>query len=134
MTGRFPIALHILTLLCTSEELLSSEIIADSININPVLVRKELSELSRHDLVVSSEGKNGGYTLSRPARQIRISDIYAIVKPVAVLGKAKNKPNPSCTIGKQINVHIEELYTEVEQAIDNTLGKITLAQFCKRFK
>ena len=74
---RFSISLHILTLLARAEdELLSSEYIAGSININPVLVRKELINLRNQGLVASREGKNGGSYLNKPARDIYLSDIY----------------------------------------------------------
>ena len=70
MNGRFPIAVHILTLLSKSEgELLSSDYIAGSININPALARKEISNLRNHDLITSKEGKSGGYSLGKPANQ-----------------------------------------------------------------
>ncbi len=46
--ARFQISVHILTLLAKAEgEALSSELIAGSININPVLVRKEISVLRK---------------------------------------------------------------------------------------
>ena len=66
--GRFSISLHILTLLDQGkDELLSSECLAGSININPVLVRKEIANLKKHGLVESKEGKAGGFTLGKPS-------------------------------------------------------------------
>ena len=109
MNGRFPIAMHIMTLLCASNEsLLSSEYMAGSININPVLIRKELSNLLKHGLIISQLGKNGGYILAKPAKDITIAGIYQAVKPDAILGQAKNQPNPACPIGKEINSHLKK--------------------------
>jgi DNA-binding IscR family transcriptional regulator len=66
MNGQFQIAVHILTLLSKQpDELLSSDYIAGSININPVLVRKEISNLRKYGLIDSKEGKAGGYTLKK---------------------------------------------------------------------
>lgn len=60
MTGRFAISMHILTLLAKANgEWLPSDLLAGSININPVLVRKELINLRNKGLVVSREGKYG---------------------------------------------------------------------------
>jgi Rrf2 family protein len=133
MNGRFPIALHIMTLLCSAEGLLSSEYMAGSINVNSVLVRKELSNLIKNKLVSSQQGKNGGYTLARPAAQITLAEIYETVKPETVLGQAKNQPNPACPIGKQINQHITELYADVDKALMQKLGSITLLAFVTKF-
>lgn len=133
--SRFAISLHILTLLAEmGEELRSSEWLAGSININPVLVRKELSNLRNHGLIESKEGKSGGSTLAKPASKILLSDIYEAVRTEYILGQSKNDPNPDCRIGRQINRHLDSLYEEVENDLIKKLGKKTLAEFCKQFK
>lgn len=132
--GRFPISLHILTLLASAEgELLSSDLIAGSININPVLVRKEISNLRNHGLIESKEGKNGGATLARPADKIRLSEVYHAVQQASLLGNSKNKPNPDCLVGKQINQHLDQLYEEIEGALLHKLDKTSLADFLRQF-
>ena len=126
--GRFAISLHILTLLAEAgDELCASEWLAASININPVLVRKELTNLRSHGLVKSWEGKNGGSSLAKPANKILLSHVYQAVKRESLLGQSKNDPNPKCRIGRQINRHLNNLYQEAEDAMLQKLGKKTLA-------
>jgi Rrf2 family protein len=133
--GRFATSLHILTLLAfKADEWLSSEYIAGSININPVLVRKEISNLREAGLVESREGKNGGTTLALPPSKILLSDVYKAVRQEMLLGRTKNSPNPDCVIGRQINHRLDELYTDVEQTLVQKLGKKTLADFYKQFR
>lgn len=133
--NRFSVSLHILTLLATAgDELLSSEYLAGSININPVLVRKELSNLRKHGMVETHEGKAGGSTLAKPAKQILLSDVYAAVRQAPLLGQNKNEPNPGCPVGKQINKHLDDLYTDAEKALTQKLGKTSLLDFVKQFK
>ena len=134
MNGRYPIALHILTLLSkTEQELISSEYIAGSININPALARKEISNLRNHGFIESKEGKGGGYSLAKPAKQITLADIYRAVKEPHVLGLAKNSPNPDCPVGKQINKNIEALYGDLDQALLAKLETKTLEDFSNKF-
>jgi Rrf2 family protein len=134
MNGQFQIAIHILTLLNkANDELLSSDYIAGSININPALLRKEISNLRNNGLVISKEGKNGGYSLGKAAQHIRLSDIYQSVKQQSILGQAKNLPNPDCPVGKQINSHLNSLFTEMENTLLKKLGTITLAEFSNKF-
>jgi DNA-binding IscR family transcriptional regulator len=58
MSGRFQVAIHILTLLRSADSaLLPSDDIAGSLNVNPVLIRKELSQLQRAGLVISKQGQ-----------------------------------------------------------------------------
>ena len=130
---RFATAMHILTLLYLQPgELLSSEYIAGSINVNAAVVRKELSNLRNCGLVESKEGKGGGSMLAKPASEILLSDIYQIVRQSSLLGRS-NDPNPACPVGKDINVHLEKLYSEAEQAMLQKLSKQTLADFANQF-
>lgn len=133
-SGRFAISVHILTLLTFSEEeWISSEYLSGSININPVLVRKELSNLREHGLVLSKEGKSGGSRLAKPAGQIFMSEVYEAVRRQDLLGKGVNAPNPDCLVGRKINDHLDNLYYEAEQTLLASLGKVSLADFCLKF-
>jgi Rrf2 family protein len=132
--GRFATSLHILTLLSyRAGEFVSSEYLAGSININPAIIRKELSNLKQFGLIISKEGKGGGSTLSRPATDITLSDVFRAVRQSPVLGRS-NDPNPQCPVGRQINQHIETVYTRAEEAMTAALAKTTLADFSGKFR
>ncbi|RNL54516.1 Rrf2 family transcriptional regulator [Pedobacter jejuensis] len=133
--SRFPISLHILTLLDEANgNVVSSEYLAGSININPVLVRKEIMNLRKHGFVGSKEGKGGGSFLAKDAKEINLAEVYNAVKTNTILGQSKNEPNPKCPVGKQINQHLNELYNDAENALINNLSKQTLADFALKFK
>lgn len=132
--SRFAISLHILTLLDKANgELLSSDYIAGSININPVLVRKELINLRNAGLVTSKEGKNGGASLAKSAANITLDEVYSTVKQNNLLGVSKNTPNPHCPVGKQINRHLDALYESTEKILLKELAGKTLADFSSKF-
>lgn len=133
MNGRFPIAMHIMTLLCYAKEQLSSDYIATSLNINPVLVRKALKELIEQGLVGSREGKNGGYQLAKAPQAITLAEIYRALKPEALLGTSKNIPNPDCPVGRQIKGHLDQLYEEINLKLEHQLAGTTLKQFSGQF-
>lgn len=131
---RFATALHILTLLeYGKEELLSSDYIAGSININAAIVRKEIANLKKHQLVKSKEGKGGGNMLAKNATLIRLDDVYLAIQPAGTLGGA-NKPNPKCAVGKKMNQHLEQLFADADQAFVKMLHKTTLKDFVKQFQ
>jgi len=131
---RFATAIHIMTLLAESpQEWLTSEWIAGSININPVIVRKEMSILREAGLIISRQGKEGGSQLAKNAEQINISEIYSAVKNTEVLGKKNQNPNPSCSIGKEINVHLDVLFDETDKLVFNFLGDKSLKEFSDQF-
>ncbi len=132
---RFATAVHIMTLLAGSpQDWLTSEWMAGSININPVIVRKELSVLREAGLIVSRQGKEGGTQLARKAEEISISEIYLAVKNTEVLGKKNNNPNPACPVGTEINEHLKTLFSETDQLVLNFLGNKSLKAFCDQFR
>ena len=134
MSGQFAISMHILTLLAKANgERLTSDFIAGSININPVLVRKEISNLRKKGLVASQEGKHGGSILAKAANQIRLSEVFLATRQGPFLGKAQNTPNPDCPVGKQINRHLDAVYEEAETILVRQLADSTLADFSQRF-
>ncbi len=124
-----------MTLLAMFEgEWLTSSHIAGSLNVNPVLVRKELSALKLGGLIESKEGKNGGVKILKNASKIKMSDIFSIAKGSDnVLSLLKNTPNPKCLVGKQINEKLKPIMSRIDNAITNELGKITLEEFRKEF-
>ncbi|RZJ41859.1 MAG: Rrf2 family transcriptional regulator [Chryseobacterium sp.] len=134
-SSRFSISLHILTLLDDAKGMLvSSEYLAGSININPVLVRKEIMNLRKHGFVDSKEGKGGGSFLAKNASDINLGEVYKAVNNNNILGQSKNQPNPKCPIGRQINQHLNTLYSDAEKALIENLSNQTLADFALRFK
>ena len=62
------------------QEWFTSDWIAGSININPVIVRKELIILRKSGLVESKQGKDGGVRMAKNTEEIYISEIYNAVK------------------------------------------------------
>lgn len=132
---RFATAIHIMTLLAKSpQEWLTSEWMAGSINVNPVIVRKELSVLREAGLIASRQGKDGGSQLAKNAGEISISEIYSAVKNTEVLGKKNQNPNPACSVGKEINDHLNTLFEETDLLVTQFLGDKSLKEFSEQFE
>lgn len=132
---RFATAIHIMTLLAKNpQEWLTSEWLAGSINMNPVMVRKEIGVLKDAGLIISRQGKEGGSQLSRKADSIMISEIYSAVKNTEVLGKKNQNPNPVCPVGREINDHLNTLFDETDKLVMNFLGNKSLKEFTSQFK
>ncbi|MFD1772197.1 Rrf2 family transcriptional regulator [Sphingobacterium suaedae] len=131
---RFATAMHILTLLADQPGVwLSSEFIAGSINVNPVMVRKELIHLNEMGLVESRKGKEGGSALRKPSEEISLKDVYLAVKNTEVLGKKNQRTNPKCPIGKQMNEKLGNLFSETDDLVLKFLQEQTLADFVSKF-
>src|SRR6266487_2303328 len=80
-SSRFVVAVHILPLLETEGgRPVTSAYVEGSVNTNPGVIRRLLSMLARAGLVTSQLGAGGGALLAKPARQIRLLDVYRAVE------------------------------------------------------
>ena len=134
ISGKFAITIHILALLYKfPEDYLSSEFIASSMNIHPVLVRKEIANLKKNNLIISKEGKNGGTKLAISAANITLETVFKLTFETVNLGYSKNTPNPKCPVGRTINEKLTFLYNDINTKIGSELSAITLEKFSKHF-
>ena len=132
---RFATAIHIMTLLAKDpEKWLTSDWLAGSININPVIVRKELINLKKSGLVESRQGKDGGVRIIKKADDINVAEIYEAIKNSEVLGKKNQNPNPLCSVGKDINKNLNLLFSETDDLVHQFLKNKKLSDFTNQFE
>lgn len=131
---RFATNIHILTLLAKfPDEWLSSDFISKSIQINAVMVRKELSLLQNIGWISTKKGKEGGSKLQAKSEEITLADLYIAIKSSNVLGKKNECEGSDCPIGEQINQELEKLFQETDEAVIQSLKSKNLKDFVEQF-
>ncbi len=124
---RFPVALHILTLLAASETgMLTSEGIASSVDTNPVVIRRVMAALRENGLVESRPGVNGGWRLTKPPGQITLCKVFEAVQQDDLLIMHPH-PNPHCPVGGYIREALRDTFAAAEKALHTSLTKRTIA-------
>ncbi|KAB1191168.1 MULTISPECIES: Rrf2 family transcriptional regulator [Haloferax] len=127
-SSRFVVATHVLTNLAVrSDERLSSDRLAWSVNTNPVVIRQLLCSLREADLVDSKRGPTGGFTLARDPEDISLRDIYEAVEDSEPFCFHANEPNDECTVGEHIQPVLNELFEPAIQAMLDELDAVTVA-------
>ena len=126
--SQFSMAVHVLTLLARGgDENVKSDCIAGSVNTNPVVIRRLLSQLSHAGLVASQTGATGGTKLAKPPEQISLCEIYKAVCCGEVFALHPRSPNQDCPVGKNIEAVLCNLQKEIDRAVGEKLGEYTLA-------
>lgn len=128
INSRFAVGVHILALLEIQKEgRLTSELIAGSVNTNPVVVRRIMSMLSKAGLVRTSPGVAGA-TLARPVHAITLLDVYKAVRDDDndALFAIHDKPNPACPVGRNIQTALDKSFQQAQTAMEQELGRVTL--------
>jgi len=127
---RFAVAIHILAVLGYLKregvELVSSDLIAKSVNTNPVVVRTLLRSLKKAGLIHAREGKGGGVQLARSARSITLQQIYTAIEPDPVLTPNDKTPFFSCPVSRGMRRVFGTVANEVDAAVVKTLRGKTL--------
>lgn len=127
-SSRFSIAVHTLALLARADgKPLKSETIARLVKTNPVVIRRLLSELARENLVISQPGAAGGSKLARAPEDILLVEIYRATADKQIFALHRKTPNQECEIGRSIEVVMLQIQNKLDKAIEENLGKITLA-------
>jgi len=127
-SSRFAVAVHILTLLAYREgHPVTSESVSDSVNTNPVVIRRVLGALRDAKLVTSQTGPGGGWRLARPPDAITLRDAYRAVEVDTLFPLPQRAPNPACSVGRTIQRSLERVFRETEAALDSQLARTTVA-------
>lgn len=128
-SSRFSIAVHTLGLLAhDGERPLKSEYLACLVKTNPVVIRRLLADLARARLVVSQAGATGGTRLTRPPEDITLWQIYQAVADGQVFALHRKTPDEHCDIGRSIQSVLGQIQEKLDQAIEKSLGNISLAE------
>jgi Rrf2 family protein len=132
-SSRFVVATHVLTLLAYGGgEAMTSEIIAGSVNTNPVVIRRILAMLARAGLVASQEGAGGGVRLARRAEDIDLRAVFAAVDSEDLFAPHPQDPNPACPVGAGIKAALEPTLGGAAEALLGSLAETSVADLLKR--
>lgn len=133
--SRFAVAVHVLTLMAWSgDEPLKSDQVADSVNTNPVVIRRMLCELAEAGLVVSQTGSLGGSRLANDPAETTLLDVYRALEYKGVFSLHKQPPSQDCPVGVNIETVLADVLTEVDSAVEQVLERITINDVVQRLK
>lgn len=131
ISSRFTLAVHIFACINTFKDnyKVTSDFLAGSTNVNPVIIRKILGQLKAAGLVEVARG-SGGASIARPLKEISFLDIYHAVDCIehGELFHFHENPNTNCPVGRNIHVILDDRLRQVQKAMEDELASITLEE------
>jgi Rrf2 family protein len=130
ISSRFTVAVHILSLVTIENSALcTSEWIAESVNTNPVVIRRVMGKLKNAGLIQVRRG-TGGAKLHKPLNEITLLDVYRAVEVVeeGELFQFHEKPNPNCPVGANIQAVLELILNRAQEAMEKILDEVTMEE------
>lgn len=105
----------------------SSTMIASSIESNPSLVRRLMSQLAKADLLITRPGVSAA-SLARPAETISLLDVYRAIDESQQLLHVDPKTSMACPVGRNIQATLDGVYDRVQQAAEAEMANVSLAE------
>lgn len=128
-SSKLAIATHILLVIAefSEKEKVTSDVIAGSTNVNPVIIRNMLLKLQDAKIIQTKAGV-GGSELTKPLNKITLKDIFYAVEEDKDLFKFHSNPNEDCPVGRNIHKLLDKRFDNAKEVMFDELSKITLDQ------
>jgi Rrf2 family protein len=121
-------AVHVLAVLAYKDgDRVTSDLLASSVNTNPVIIRRLLLVLQKARLVETRKGTGAGSRLSRSPARINLAQIYRAVEHSEPFATPSSKPNADCPVGNCIRRALNKVFASAEAALEQDLAKTSLA-------
>ena len=133
MSTRFAVAVHILAVLRYHRSSpVSSELIAASVNTNPVVVRRILSQLKKAGLVEAQLGSGGGFLLAHGPEDIDLEQVFKAVEEDCMFRTHREPPNCECLVGRHVVPVLEKITAKASRAMFDELSSVSIEEVAKK--
>ena len=114
---------------------MTSEFLASSVNVNPVVIRRLLQQLKTAGIVNVARG-SGGAEIIKPIDEITLLDIYNAVECVRDqnLFHFHENPNPLCPVGRNIHNVLDVRLESIQTAMEKEMSSVTIADVMRETK
>ncbi len=133
ISERFAAAVHLLCYIHSNSRLerVTSETAAESVGVNPVVVRNIMRQLRKNRLITVD--RTSGILLAKQAKKISLYDVYRAVEAVDPDGLFRFPASPSeqCEIGKVIRPVLGKKLSAAQKAMEKELKSVSLEDLQK---
>ncbi len=137
ISSRFTIAIHMLACIeaFKDDHKITSDFLAGSVNVNPVVIRRLLSQLKAAGMIDVARG-TGGAEIKKPLDEITMLDVYNAVECVekGELFHFHENPNQQCPVGRNIHTVLDDKLAGVQRAMEDEMKRITMADLITETK
>jgi DNA-binding IscR family transcriptional regulator len=110
---------------------MNSEIIANSLRTNAVVVRRLLKGMEHAGLVEIRPGKDGGVQFRRDPDAITLDQIYRAVEDETDVFALRQGGNPNCPVNARMKPLLGPIFAAANNAVVATLEQTTLGSLVK---
>ena len=105
----------------------NAELLAKSLDTNPVVVRRILKALEGEGLVALRPGRHGGVELLRSPADITLEDVYKAVEPDGSLFALRERGNAHCPVNRAMQRALPKLFDTADAVVRGELRRTRLS-------
>lgn len=132
--SRLSRVLHVLVHLEAFDAPVTSDVLAEMLSTNPVVVRRTMALLRDQGYVQSVKGHSGGWSLSKPLSELTLLDIHKALGDSSIFTIGLTDEHTQCPIEHAVNVALKDVMNEAEALMLERFGEITLDILGAEFK
>jgi DNA-binding IscR family transcriptional regulator len=131
--SRLSNVLHALLHMAEHDGPMSSDVLAQCMNTNPVVVRRTMGLLREHGIVSSARGHAGGWTIEADFRKVTIRQLYEALGEPVVFAMGNRNDETQCLVEQSVNVMLDDAFVEAERLLLERFAAVTLADLAAEF-
>lgn len=108
-------------------EPMTSEVLARSMDTNPVVIRRIMAGLREAGYVQSEKGHGGGWTLACDLSKVTLRDVYEALGSPSLLAIGNRTESPGCLVEAAVNAQLSQSFDDAEGLLLARFGEVTLA-------
>lgn len=128
----FGLVLQALVLLGQKDETCSSCELAGRLASDATLLRRIMANLTREGILVTREGRDGGYLLNRKPEELTLAEVYLALEVGESCSRAVSGTMPAGDFGERMKAACGEVLEEMDRSVLGILENYTLADLMRR--
>ena len=124
--NRLSATIHALVNLARRREPTTTDALAASLEVNPVVLRQTLGSLRDAGLVRGERG-NTVWSLARDAASISVGDIYIALGEPSLFVLRNRSDNPECLVERSVDDALMSAFDDAQRRLIERLGGVSLA-------
>lgn len=112
----------------------TSDMIAEMLATNPVVVRRTMSGLKKAGFVDAEKGPGGGWRLIKSLVDISLYDVYLAVGEPSVFAMGNERQQPDCLVELVVNQALDQVFSEAQKILMDSLKTTRLDQLSRDFQ
>lgn len=131
--SRLSSVLHALLHMAAHDGPMTSEVLAQCMGTNPVVVRRTMAGLREAGFVRSGKGRSGGWSIACDLEAVTLRDVLAALGEPAVFAMGHRNSAPQCLVEQAVNAALDDAFREAEALLMARFEELTLAQLAADF-